>query len=390
MESSRNFFRPIKIEPRTECTQNLLVLCLDFDGCLDDPESWTTFILAYVLPHLDTEQELNEILVCIGSLRQSVALDILNARRNAEFNAGKLQTCAILGAEFCSQLKESIDNEYGAEREINVDFCPLLASDVYNQLFPGTTYEAMKSACYGSLEPKEEFVVKNLHKKPISLLAPVHIAPGADGYSFECADVSKIMLLYMFVHHISVIRPFAKKMNFRFIDDRKDLIDGAGDFFSGNTETLPSFCSFQGLQFIAHRLMDRTEIVAGTGFVNRSYAQDLWRVARMVDDPRNAAHVAVVLTSQLNVTDQSMGFVAKSASIRGPLMLTTKHQTVPASMMDEYRLFCNIYNDYIKADLCIPAYLSSEWHKLNLDDHLHPERQPILAKSYPTKTCSSL
>ncbi len=224
--------------------EETLVVGIDFDGCSNTEaarEKLKTFIVDFVQENPDYKK----LIVCIASLRQSVWLDFVGAAQSKD---GFFETCSILGTDFFEVLKASV----GAS--IEVFFEPILTYDVYHNLLPGTTFEAMQDVDYQTcLEDKEESYLsgRDINNKPVQMFSWTGSRFGLsvdviDNWSM--ANVSKQDICYMLMHHIARYLGDGE-FTFLLIDDLASMLFELECFFKENADVVPSTCSFRGIQF---------------------------------------------------------------------------------------------------------------------------------------------
>ena len=132
----------------------LLVLNIDFDGCTDTPlarQKLADYIVSICLenPHY------KEISIIIGSLRQSLLLDLINAHNNAYAHDGQLFSCAIILDEFYSILNVKLQKLPHTPPKVNkINF---LTYDLYNNLPIGTTFNSMQTKTYNQMFNPQNF-----------------------------------------------------------------------------------------------------------------------------------------------------------------------------------------------------------------------------------------
>ena len=84
--------------------KDTLVASIDFDGCADTPQGKAQ-IIRDILAFIAQYPTVKHIVVMIGSLRQSLRCDLINAEINQEHHDGKLLSCHDIGAGFIEQLR---------------------------------------------------------------------------------------------------------------------------------------------------------------------------------------------------------------------------------------------------------------------------------------------
>ncbi len=139
----------INLEPRV----TTLVLSLDFDGCLDTPDSRENLI-DYLFQYCRANPQYTEIIVVIGSLRQSIHSDLYNAHLNSDLLEGELLSCSVLLTEFVDALSDRLNS---GNRKIKVTAEKLLVSDILNNLEPGTMYDLISNSNYKEMYGIDKF-----------------------------------------------------------------------------------------------------------------------------------------------------------------------------------------------------------------------------------------
>ena len=100
----------------------LLVTSLDFDGCSDNQQSHQR-IIDNIVNTCVQFPSINRIIVMIGSLRQTLVLDLLNAFMNEE--DGHPLSCQILYSQFLPNLEKQIQTRLGGQIG-EIEFSPFL------------------------------------------------------------------------------------------------------------------------------------------------------------------------------------------------------------------------------------------------------------------------
>jgi hypothetical protein len=320
-----------------------LILSLDFDGCTDTPEARDKLIdtiHAYCLEH----PQYSEIVLVIGSLRQSLFSDLNNAIMNSVHFEGELLSCSILLSEFAEKLSSKLNTT--EEEKIKVISEPLLASDIYNDFEPGTTIDLIKEINYKefigtdrfqylpvcdffgknvSYFTKENFeewysstigyldeATKNrffaswgINQEEfdsfVELMDTLHLPQiqvtnknGRDlvviektgqlrfsgGDLFYFDDIAKCLSLYIIKHHLAI--KFAKNFDLLHVDDRIDLLTAMDSYFNDNTYVIPRGCTFRGLEWNAHEMEAKYGAkILGTGDINPDYIKDSKSIANI-------------------------------------------------------------------------------------------------------------
>ena len=319
----QSFFheRPSPIRPV------LQVFCIDFDGCSDSEEARQQIINTVILPAIRANIAISSVMICIGSLRQTVVLDIFNAKKHLQSkHRGHLVSCSVLGKEFITQLQEAISLTLPT-RFINVMFNNLLMHDVLNELPSGTTFEQMNNDLYkrlGSMKEKTEIFGINIHGEKVTLLKiDPSIRKVSQGSSIFVSDKSKLLMMYMFIQNISLRYQSTHNIYFQLVDDHSEMLLDMERFFIENPECLPHGCHFQGIDFFyddqTHKTeIDVTSLISGIGVCNplfiddlRSIALDLATITSISKSP-TPSDVSERLIRTINASHQSIHKTAAS------------------------------------------------------------------------------
>jgi hypothetical protein len=254
-----------------------LIISLDFDGCADRDYSRKEIAL-YIEKACAKNPSIESIYVIIGSLRQSVYLDLLNAHRNS--NATKLISCTSLYHQLIPIIHELI-SKMDRQQVPKIHFCPLLMNDIHNHLPTGTTFKAMTDIFSWtktelSKIPKRtaEYWVTNQHGERINILS--------DDDNKEIADCSKVTLIYTQLHYFAQHLDNAPLL-MQFFDDREDILSGLNEFYQANHELMPENTQ---LELILNKAQlrykpnqfNQTDII-GKGPVNTHYHELMYQLA---------------------------------------------------------------------------------------------------------------
>jgi hypothetical protein len=118
-----------------------------------------------------------------------------------------------------------------------IEFAPLLLSDIYNKLETGVTFNAIQHIF--SQPPSMikqfqfldgEYPVTNQIGKKVNLLSKSN--------SRNMADLSKHSLIYAQSHHLKLAYPETQIL-FQFYDDRENILEGLHHLYSNASELLP-------------------------------------------------------------------------------------------------------------------------------------------------------
>jgi hypothetical protein len=219
---------------------NYLVLSIDFDGCSDN-EHGQHKIISDVQLLIQNQTNITHIVVLIGSLRQSLFLDKYNAVNYAKCHDSALVSCKQIGDTFITKLRAMLPSH------LFIEFDPLLTSDIYNHLKPGTTYQAMQS--YFSSAMTSSHIVTNQHGQLIDLLLYRQSSKLSNSIlqTRELIDFTKISILYMQMHHVAHLIP-AIPIYFRFYDDRTDIHHKLKNFFKTHPYCIPQNITWHSIR----------------------------------------------------------------------------------------------------------------------------------------------
>ena len=176
----------------------ILVISLDYDGCSDEPYSRLA-IVNHVIRTCEVLTSINKIVVMIGSLRQSVLLDLHNSLNHSSFP--HFLSCELIYSEFLPLLQTKI-HDMNLTQITEIEFAPLLLSDIYNKLETGVTFNAIQhifSQPPSMIQQFQfldgEYPVTNQIGEKVNLLSKHN--------SRNMADLSKHSLIYAQSHHLN-------------------------------------------------------------------------------------------------------------------------------------------------------------------------------------------
>lgn len=225
------------------------IICLDFDGCTDKHYSQIEIIrhiTSFYLKHPSIET----IYVVIGSLRQSVRLDVVNAQRNSPHHRHQLLSCTTLYDQFLPLLQQEFD-KLDVAKTPAIQFCPFLTSDVYNHLPTGTTFQSMKhifswnpQTIYGIRENSHEHHVQNQRGESINVLSTSSFK--------ELVDCTKISIIYSQIHYFAT-HLIDGHILLQFYDDKESILNGLYEFYSASPHFIPSNVELHLIQQIAEK-----------------------------------------------------------------------------------------------------------------------------------------
>ena len=318
-----------------------LLISLDFDGCTDSPESREA-LAKYIADYCQENRQYTEVIVAIGSLRQSIYTDLSNAISNSRFFAGRLLSTYVLLTEFVEKLVEKI-----AENGLIISVTPetFLTADLYNSLNPGDTFELMKASDYveisginefrqtpvndmlgrnisfysldefndwleeninylsedekarflsswgTSVEEFDEYVeyvkstqitrlqLKDTAEKHVSMLEKTGPLAFSNGDSFHYDDTDKCLTLYILYQHIH--RKYRKTFDSMHFDDRKDLLNIMETFYLRHNHLILERSSLINVEWNAYEMTPSRGVkIVGTGTANPDYQIDAKEIAR--------------------------------------------------------------------------------------------------------------
>lgn len=303
-----------------------LALPLDFDGCTDNAMARARLI-HYLCELLLKNRQVTCLNVFIGSLRQSLYLDFLNAVGHGFTGDTSYLSCNILGLEFMTQLRGALAVAFGAESPPSVIFQPVLSSDILNNLEIGTTFDQLSQEFNRDKSEKINHLVKILKLKGIiaakspsqlgqylaenyktlntyldASLTPTTVSVtnrdgscvnllnilGVEygpGNSLGLQDILKTTTAWFIAQYMKASMADGH-YGVLYVDDRADILSSLTTFFDKYRELLPTQCYFHGLHF-DDRDMARPVHAAnflapiqGTGLANPEYAAVLKKIAR--------------------------------------------------------------------------------------------------------------
>ena len=243
---------------------NCLVFSIDFDGCSDNQGSQER-IINNALAFYRNNQNIEKIIFMIGSLRQSLELDIHNALQNS---TPPYLSCTILNDTLPAQMKQKLDEMF-PYNNVEVVFDTFLQSDLFGDLEFGTNFQAMQEVFKSgtNIEQLESVSRLNKHGEEVNLLNLPHLT-----------DCSKLSIIYTQLHYLANIIPGNYMLH--FFDDREDILDQIQAFYSSNLRLVPATAA---LQLILHRSHDfetqSKDVITGTGGINPNYVDNLRELA---------------------------------------------------------------------------------------------------------------
>lgn len=252
-----------------------LVISLDFDGCSDRAFSQEA-ILNHIVESSKHIEDLTRIVLMIGSLRQSLFLDILNARNNSQYP--NFISCTSLYEEFLPRVRESV------VPSIEIIFDTYLQCDSFNQLEPGTTFEVMRKTFkeidhlhINNYEHEHEYFTEyvtttNKSNDTINLLKARHMA-----------DCSKISIIYAQLHRMASLYP-EDDIVMHFYDDKTTILGNLHHFYKNNSQWISEQLCLSFYHQIANPEHSPTliaEPLKGKGPTNQNYDTHLLQLAEI-------------------------------------------------------------------------------------------------------------
>lgn len=316
-----------------------LAVSFDFDGCTDDEEARRRWIV-YLCELLRANRQIQHLKVFIGSLRQSVFIDVLNAVSKGLQGDLSYQSCKVLGVELIDQSRHAIAQAFGAAPPPTIEFIPLLNSDVLNQLEVGTTFHCLNQGTNTFLGEQLRFLVGVLQQEgkiatDISLEEinaristhheafnahltslgythtdnhlPVRRRDGSEvsllhsrgvlydpGTSCSFEDQMKTTTIWLQAQYLDATTH--NKYALLFSDDRADILASLTTFYKNNKSLLPERCYFHGLQFADYEGSDTLRPthnlrflapIQGTGLANPQYEAAFQKLVAVVPTCKN-------------------------------------------------------------------------------------------------------
>lgn len=316
-----------------------LAVSFDFDGCTDDEAARRRWI-AYLCELLQANRQIQHLKVFIGSLRQSVFIDVLNAVCKGLQGDLSYQSCKVLGVELIDQLRHAIAQAFGAAPQPTIEFIPLLNSDVLNQLEVGTTFHCFNHGynCFlgeqlrflvGVLQqegkiatdiPLEEInaCISTHHEAFNAHLTTLGFTHADNHLPVRRRDGSEVSLLHSrgvcydpgtscgFEDHMKTTTIWLQtqyldatthnKYALLFGDDRTDILASLTTFYKNNKSLLPERCYFHGLQSADYEGSDTLRPthdldflapIQGTGLANPHYEAVFQKIVAVVPACKN-------------------------------------------------------------------------------------------------------
>lgn len=262
---------------------DVFVASIDFDGC-SDTQHGKQHIIDDVLKCVAQYPSIKHIAVIIGSLRQSLACDYMNAVNNAVHHGNILLSCHGIGADLTDKLRSAVAACEDLSEKPTVEFDPFMMSDIFNYLEEGTTYKALhrfhEKLRQG--EKPKQFVIRSLDDNYVDLLGMSTHSKVT--HSFEWNDKSKISTLITQMHHFAQKYTEKPKIHFRFYDDRLDILTTLNDYFKAGL-LIPSTVTFDSVQNDEYMLRVPFAPIQGVGEVISNYSAMLFELAMALPEP---------------------------------------------------------------------------------------------------------
>ncbi len=243
---------------------------IDFDGCAHDDDSRES-IIKHITHTCQSIRNLKKIILMIGSLRQSVYLDVLNAKMNSTYP--NYISCASIIEHIEPRLKEIFP-----DIEISAD--TYLLFDSFQQLQHGTTFKGMQKL-FAEINP-QYIRDLDLHSNTVLESACYHEESGTNLLTANhFADCSKISIIYAQFHHIATQHP-DKQVVMHFYDDKIGILSNLYNFYKKNLQWIPENISlhlFKQIAIKGHNPVKATPTLLGDGPVNNDYHRQLLNLA---------------------------------------------------------------------------------------------------------------
>lgn len=284
-------------EKRLLTETDLLVVSIDFDGCSDTPNGKQHIIndivnLTYQSPSI------TQIVVIIGSLRQSLACDYLNALNNAAFHNGTLMSCRELGTHFIEQLRAALFARDTSMAPPTVEFDPLMISDLLNDLEIGKTYKALHKfhEKLQSLDSLKQFIIESTRKTYVDLLG--YSTHSHVSHALEWNDVSKLSTVLVQMHHMlqKYTETTGQKIHFRFYDDRSDILEPLYHYLK-EWQLVPQKMTFDCAKNTGKIFDIPFAPIHGTANITIDYKKTLLYFAQRLPDPGSCPELGKTLVS---------------------------------------------------------------------------------------------
>lgn len=284
---------------------NTLSFCIDFDNCADSPEARQE-IIDFILNKVNSCPSCENIVISIGSARQSFHTDFYTSVHNHYHHETDFCSASILGCEFIDELNDQIEQKI-PENNLTVYFNNLLMGDVFDNLPDGTMFNFMRKfndhAEFMNDHSLVTFQAKNNESKTIKLFSyrkNNNIILHNAGKSHFIHDEYKLLILYLCMHATKKSLPDNAYMMFYFLDDRMDILEKNTQVLEQNQLLIPENCSFQAYQcdsfykiYPSNLSSYKGDIITGKGALNTHYRElylQLYRLLKANPPPELILH----------------------------------------------------------------------------------------------------
>lgn len=244
---------------------------IDFDGCAHDDDSRES-IIKHITQTCLSIRNLKKIILMIGSLRQSIYLDVLNAKNNSTYP--NYISCTSIIEHIEPRLKEIFP-------DIDISADTYLLFDSFQQLQHGTTFKGMQKL-FAEINP-QYIRDYDLQSNTVLESACYHEESGTNLLTANhFADCSKISIIYAQLHHIATQHP-DKQIAMHFYDDKISILNNLYKFYNKNLQWIPKNLSlhlFKQVAITGHNPVKATPTLLGDGPVNNDYHRQLLNLAK--------------------------------------------------------------------------------------------------------------
>lgn len=285
------FLNHLQIVQPLEC--DTLCVALDYDGCMDTHDARNLFI-ENMLDYLQQHRAYRYVRFFMGSLRQNIFIDYLNAALYRQKSTDTLNSCRILIDAFFRDFTTRLYETFSETERPSVSFEPILTGDIFYDLEPGSMLTKMSSDDYTSIYQQNKTLdaqIKSWRGGSITVASWVD-GKGVDRTEPHPVLPSKLDIIYMIAHYVGRQQGPHRQFCVLFFDDKMDILTSAARFFEANRSLLPRTASFQGLEFNTQQTaLGVTRMVTGSGRINIQYEIFLRALYALVKEPRNIEHI---------------------------------------------------------------------------------------------------
>jgi hypothetical protein len=258
------FIYYLKYPTNKDVEMPVLVLSIDFDGCLAHSEfsqSADCDLLKANQPFLHYLSHLclgfDKKILFSGSSRQSSFIDFMSQKSNR-------------------QLLRSFPYYLKVAAYLGISFDALLMADVYSNFAPGTAYN-LELAMHYPFKDKDDFS-KN-YMQILEFQASLRCPKPPDAF----CDTSKVSLLYAQMHKVAQTYP-ASEITFKFFDDDRKYLTNIHEVFKNHPNLIPSNLRLDLGHYDGEEFKDFNS-VQGQGNLDEDYYQTL-------SDIKQSAHLS--------------------------------------------------------------------------------------------------